>query len=168
MKVHNTSLVHWLRWCAVLPGALLAGTLATLPLHWVLYSTLGNFAEPYPELPERLLSPFVVSTVFIWAGSRIAPARRIVTSTVLFGAWMFLIGGFVFLTLSGATWFGARLYFPGGGFGPLLAVAGALIGLYIVRRQTRNTSKEEVSASGSALPPDLDGVVKENERNSEK
>ncbi len=33
---------YWLRWIAVFPGALLAGLLATFPLHWILYFTLAN------------------------------------------------------------------------------------------------------------------------------
>jgi len=33
---------YWLRWLAVLPGALFAGILANFPLHWILYSTLST------------------------------------------------------------------------------------------------------------------------------
>ena len=128
---------YWLRWLAVLPGALLAGILATFPLHWVLYQTLSNFVEPYPPLPERVLTPLVIGAVFIWAGSRIAPEYRIETAVGLFGFWMFLLGGFVFLTLSGGAWMGQRLYsLYGGGLAPVMALVGGLIGLYIVRRKS--------------------------------
>jgi len=125
---------YWLRWLAVLPGALLAGVLAGFPLHWVLYGTLSNFIEPYPELPERLLWPFVVNGVFIWVASRIAPQYKVVTSVILFGLCMFLIGGFVFLTLSGHNWMGHKLYLRGGGIGPMMALAGAATGIYFAHR----------------------------------
>ena len=45
---------YWLRWLAVLPGALLGGILLCFPLHWILYRTFTEFIDPYPELPERI------------------------------------------------------------------------------------------------------------------
>jgi len=139
----DRGLKYWLRWIAVLPGAFIAGMLATFPLHWILYSTLSNFIEPYPELPERLLIPFIIAGVFIWAGSRIAPQYKIETSVVLFGLWTFLIGGFVFLTLSGVALMGNQLYFRGGGVATLMAVAGALTALYFVRKEQKKQSEKQ-------------------------
>jgi hypothetical protein len=123
---------YWLRWFAVLPGSLISGILAGFPLHWVLYSTLRNFVDPYPELPERLLLPFVFSLVFIWVASRIAPEYKVITSVIFFGLQMFFIGGAVFLTLFKSNLMGHQLYFQGGGIGPIMAVAGSIAGLYIV------------------------------------
>ena len=128
---------YWLRWLAVLPGALAAGVLTTIPLHWMLYSTLRNFVEPYPQLPERLLTPFAIAVVFVWAGSRIAPEYKTETAVVLFGLWMVLLGGFVFLTLSGGTWMGRELNFQGGAVAPVMAFVGAFTGLYVVRRERK-------------------------------
>ena len=85
--------MHWLRWIAVLPGALLGGILMVFPLHWILYNTLSNFIEPYPELPERILTPFVVALGFVALGARIAPERKMEVAVVLFGLWMVLLGG---------------------------------------------------------------------------
>ena len=136
--VLNKGLKYWLRWIAVFPGALFAGVLASLPLHWALYLILSSFLEPYPELPERLLSPFVIAAVFIWTGSRIAPEYKIETSAVLFGLWLFLLGGFVFLALSGNNLGGYQLRFYGGGIAPIMAAAGAFTGLYLVRRDVRS------------------------------
>lgn len=133
--------VYWLRWLAVLPGALLAGMIAIFPLHLVLYNTLSNFVEPYPEMPERILTPLVIAGVFVYAGSRIAPEFKIETSVVLFGLWLFLIGGFVFLTFYGADWFGGQLYFRGGGLSTIMAIVGAAIGLFVVRKQQLEESK---------------------------
>lgn len=124
---------YWLCWLAVIPGAFIAGVLACFPLRWVLHSTLTNFAEPYPELPERLLTPFVTAVTFIWAGSRIAPEYKVETSVILFGLWALGLVGTIFFTLSGANWMGRQTYFLGGGLGPTMAIAGALTGLYVVR-----------------------------------
>jgi len=128
---------YWLRWLAVLPGAVLAGLLAGFPLHWILYSSLRNdtiFIDPYPELPERLLLPFVVNGVFIWVASRIAPQYKVLTSVILFALFMFLEGGVFFLTISGHKVAGHKLYLLGGGIGPVMAILGGVAGLYFAHR----------------------------------
>jgi len=125
---------YWLRWLAVLPGALLAGILASFLLHWILYLALRNeiiFIDPYPELPERLLSPFVMAAVFIWVGSRIAPEHKFKTSVVLFGLCLFLLGGFIFFALTGANLMGYQLYFQDGAIRLIMAFAGTLTGLFL-------------------------------------
>ncbi|MGH2427236.1 MAG: hypothetical protein ACRDF1_13265 [bacterium] len=101
---------YWLRWLAVLPGAILAGILVLFPLHWALYLTLIIFVRPYPDRPERVLTPLVIGPVFIWAGSRIAPQYRVETAVGLFGLCMALLVDVVYLTLSDGTFMGRRLY----------------------------------------------------------
>jgi hypothetical protein len=59
---------YWLRWLAVLPGALLGSVLLTFLLHWILDNTLINFMAPYPELPARILSPLVIAAGVVWLG----------------------------------------------------------------------------------------------------
>jgi len=137
------NVAYWLRWVAVLPSPLLAGLLALFPLHWIVYHSLRNqtiFVDPYPELPERLLTPFVACAVFVWAGSRIAPERKVLTSVVLLGLLLLLQGGFVFLAVSGTNVMGAQFYLQGRGIAPIMALAGALVGLYIVRRKNAGDS----------------------------
>lgn len=129
-----------LRWIAVLPGSIVVGLLALFPLHWTLYLVLTNFVEVYPELPERVLAPAVLSGVFVWIGSRIAPTYKFETAILLFGIWMFLIGGVVFLTLGEGDWFGGRLYFQGGVVPTIMAVVGAIIGLYTARLEQGETT----------------------------
>ena len=130
---------YWLRWLAVLPGAILAGTLALFPLHWALYLTLIIFVRPYPDLPERVLTPLVIGPVFIWAGSRIAPQYRVETAVGLFGLWMALLVGVVYLTLSDGTFMGRRPYFQGSRIVPVAALIGGFVGLYIVRKKSTET-----------------------------
>lgn len=142
--------IYWLRWLVVLPGALLGGILTSFPLHWILYSTLRNetiFIDPYPELPERILLPLVAAFVFVWAGSRIAPEHKLKTSIVLFGIWLFLSGGVVFLTLYDSGWFGQQLYFQGGIIGPIMAVVGAFIGLFIAGRKEKKLLPNSIGRS---------------------
>jgi len=136
--ITNNPLIYWLRWLGVITGALLAGIAASFPLHWILYSALRNetiFVDPYPELPERILFPYMMAISFVWAGSYTAPEHRFKTAVVLFGVWLFLLGGAVFLTLTGSEFIGRQLYFQDGGIGPITAVAGALTGLFIVKKK---------------------------------
>ena len=122
-----------LRWIAVLPGSILIAALSLFPLHWILYIVLTKFVEVYPELPERILGPPILSGVFVWIGSRISPAYKFETAIVLFGIWMFFIGGVVFLTLGDGELFGVQPYFRAGGLPTIMAVVGAAIGLFVAR-----------------------------------
>lgn len=134
---------YWLRWLAVLPGAILAGILALFPLHWALYLTLISFVRPYPDLPERVLTPLVIGAVFIWAGSRIAPQYRVETAVGLFGLWMALLVAVVYLSLSDGTFMGRRPYFQGSRIVPVAALVGGFVGLYIVRKKSTETEVDE-------------------------
>ena len=128
---------NWLRWIAVLPAALLATVLSTLLLHLVLYQTLtgSGIVEPYPETPERILMPLVSAIAFIWAGAKVAPNHKVKAATVLFALWLFILGSVVALVLSGADLGGVRFNLEGGGLAPIMALVGAIAGLYIVRKQ---------------------------------
>jgi len=138
-------LIQVLRWIAVLPGSLLIALLALFPLHWILYIVLTKFVEVYPEMPERILAPAVLSGIFVWVGSRISPAYKFETSVVLFGIWMFLIGGVVFLTIGDGDWFGGRLYFQGGGVPTIMAIVGAIVGLFAARLEQTNQNDSNAS-----------------------
>ena len=134
------TVVHILRWIAVLPGALIAAVLSLISLHIFFYLIFLKFFEVYPQAPERILSPAVLAGVFIWAGSKISPAYKFETAMVLFGIWMFVVGGFVFLTVAGTAYFGGQLYFRYGGMATVMAIVGAAIGLIIVRGQTQTAT----------------------------
>ena len=97
----------------------------------------------YPELPERLLFPFVFAAVFVWTGSRIAPEHKVKTAIVLSGLLVLLEGILVFLMLSGTSYMGGQLYFYAGDIGIIMPIAGAFLGLYIVRRQNPKTSFDQ-------------------------
>lgn len=65
-----------LRWIVFLPGAYILGFLATFPLHWSLYYSLTRFIEPYPEFPERCLSPLLFSLVVQISATWIVPTYK--------------------------------------------------------------------------------------------
>lgn len=115
--------------------------LTLFPLHWILYLVTTRVVEVYPEMPERILAPAILSGVFVWVGSRISPTYKFETSAVLFGIWMFLIGGVVFLTWSGGDWFGGQLYFQGGGLPTIMAILGAAVGLFVARIENTSIPK---------------------------
>jgi len=131
----NKDFAYWFRWLAVIPGAIGAGLLVLFPLRLTLYMTLRQIVDPYPEFPERLLSPLVIASVFIWVGSKIAPEYKKETSIVLFCIWLFLAGGFVILVLSGGDWMGRQLSLQYNGIGPIMGIIGAFVGLYLARKR---------------------------------
>lgn len=126
---------YWLRWLAVLPGALIAGLLSTFLLRFVLFQTLTNFIEPYPEFPERALTPFAISLTFIWIGCEIAPEYKLKTGISLLTLWLLLSAYFIFLTFTGDSWNGNELFFQAGGVSPIMGIVGSFVGLYIVKRK---------------------------------
>ena len=149
MENANRNFSYWLRWLILFPGALFAGILTSFPLHWILYLTLRSevlFIDPYPEFPERLLFPFVLALVFVWAGYYIAPAYRFRTAIVLAGIWIILTLGLTILALSGTTLMGNELSLRGGGVGSISAIVGAIIGLYMSWKSSLRHGKKEITA----------------------
>lgn len=127
----------FLRWIAVLPASILGAVLSSVPLHFILYQTLtgSGLIEPYPELPERLLTPLAASLAFIWAGSRIAPSHKVETAVALFGALLLLLGGFIALGIVRAHTANVEFFLLLGGLPAVGGVAGAIIGLFVVWRE---------------------------------
>lgn len=101
-----------LRWTAVLPGAVIAAVLATFLLRIVLYQTLtgSGLIQPYPETPERLLTPLMLAIAFVWAGARIAPKHNLKVAIVLCSLWILILGGMFALAMSGANVGSGQLY----------------------------------------------------------
>ncbi len=138
LTLMSPKLQYWVRWIAVLPGAIIAGIISMFIVHLVLYNSLKEIIQPYPELPERILTPLVASATIIIAGSWIAPDKKEWTSIFLFGLWAFVSGGIVLLTLMDSPFFGYKLSFQIGGLPTLGAIAGAVFGLYKVRRAEKD------------------------------
>lgn len=137
----NKSFIDWLRWFAVLPGALIAAFLVTFPLHWILYigfahdGTLFGFIE----LPdganisiERAITPFVIALTFIVVGYKISPGHKYRTSLVLCGLYAL---AFVY-----ALFFISDQYHPESR--SILALVGLGVGLYWAWKQSKIDRKK--------------------------
>lgn len=118
-----------------MPGSFIAGIAMTFVLHFILYFILTKFVTPYPEFPERALTPFVIAATFIWVGCAIAPNNKLKVGIVLFAIWIFLAGGFIMVTLTDGKWFGKSLYLEANGVAPIMGIVGAFVGLYLVTKK---------------------------------
>jgi hypothetical protein len=130
----NKDLKYWLRWFAVLPTSVLAGFLATFLLHLILYLTLtvSGIVAPYPELPERLLTPFVFFLAFVWSGPWVAPDYKYNTTLALFCLILLGLRLSIMVSPSVVRWLGSS------GLGLILAVAGACVALYLWQKKTES------------------------------
>lgn len=138
----NLKIKKLLRWILVLPTALVAGFLATFPLHWLV---LLKFTQEPPllgfiELPEssafyveNLLYPFVIALVYIYVGYLVAPAHKFVTATVLAGLYVLTAIALIFWVLSNDY----KLEVGLRSVGPAL---GLVLGLFIVRQKSKESS----------------------------
>jgi len=130
---------YWLRWIGILPISLLAGILSTFPLHWILRDVLSNSYDPiitpYPELPERILTPFVMALTFVLTSFWIAPEHKFKTS-VLF-AITFILGDIsaFFLIRHGIILSHTQVTFPAGIVPILFGISGAIVGIIYVRKK---------------------------------
>lgn len=157
---------YWLRWLAVIPGALGASILAYWSVSFALSTSLGgaypSTTELYGELAVLLLLTFIANCSFIWYGSRIAPSHKLATSIVLFGFQMFMVGGFVFLRLFGQHWMGLTLNCVAGCIGAMLPIAGALAGLYLtVRRASAQDVLDWLRITSMKVQVNNDGMKSE-------
>jgi len=134
---------YWFRWIAVLPGALIAGFLATFPLHWILYflfdrkeTDLGSVkffiqlfghGMSYKDI-EYALSPFVIAITFILVGFEIAPVNKFKTSVALTIIWLLSFFGIFFFLTALKPQFQLR---------SALSLLGAFLGLYIAWRKSK-------------------------------
>jgi hypothetical protein len=132
-----------LRWLAVLPGAILAGLLATFPLHWLLNMIFpydGKWFLDFIEFPNKVLdvsaieltlSPLIIALVCIWVGAEIAPKNKFKTALVLSALWVCVLL-YIFLAAGGHATFDIKT---------ACAVLGVLLGLSIVWLRVRNEQK---------------------------
>ena len=124
-----------IRWIVLLPSAIVVAFLISFPLRIVLYTTLSNFIEPYPELPERLLFPFFASMVFIWIGSKVAPSRKLLVANLLMILWIVLSVITAIVSILEIEISGQQFVMHGGIFGPIFSIVGSIIGFIITKRQ---------------------------------
>lgn len=88
MKMNTKNLIIWV---IILPLCLLIAALSTFPLRLLLWSTLNKFVKPYPVYIEKLLSPLVVGSVFVYSSYLIAPCKKYITSVFFGSIWTIFI-----------------------------------------------------------------------------
>jgi hypothetical protein len=120
-----------LRWISVIPGAVLAGVLATFPWHWILeINTLNaDFIDLSPrafEVLERTTYPGVVAFAYVMVGCAIAPSHKLKTAIGLSALYLVFAASFLFYLAST----GAKLDVGLRAIGPIVGLA---LGLLIVR-----------------------------------
>jgi len=110
----------WLRWIAVLPGAIVAALLAMFPWHWVVlfYASfagktgyggeetfgLGTLLRIIgPESVERAGYGFLTPFVMITIAARIAPRFKVPTAVIMSILWVSYIGWFWLVGLEGRS-----------------------------------------------------------------
>lgn len=130
---------YWLRWIGLLPISLVAGALITFPIHWVLYGILSGgdspFITPYPELPEKILTPLFTALVIVWVASQVAPEHKFKTAVILGILWIFVAGGAFILGYLGIHFENVQLSLTAGGLPIIMGVVGAVVGLYLVKKK---------------------------------
>jgi hypothetical protein len=133
----NKNFKYWLSWIGVVPISLIAGALVTFPLHWILYSTLSGGDDPfittYPELPEKMLHPFFTALIIIWVASLIAPQYKLKTALIIATLYIFVAGGAFVLGYLNYRSGNLQVSLTAGGLPVLMGLAGAIVGLYIVK-----------------------------------
>jgi len=132
--------LDWLRWLAVLPGAMCAGLVAMFPLHWIIYFAYQGNNDGFVQLSTETIAsievattPFVIAVTFISAGFAIAPRHKLKTAAALAALYGLLAVGFLVYARSS----GVQGSFTGRSAG---AVAGLLLGLLVAWGSTRPRS----------------------------
>ena len=142
----------WVRWIAIIPGALTVTLVTEFPLHWLvlIVHAMGsvNSALSLSNVDvrdmERFGVAFLVPFVLVYASARIAPAYRAVVSVVATAVVFALVVGF-YGYAAGAR----RLVdpFPLNAMPILLNVIGLTLGFLAVRRYLANEAlRSEIEA----------------------
>ena len=88
----SENLKNILLWLAVLPGSIIGGILILFPVHWILFQTLSSFIEPYPEIPEKILSPLATAWAMVKSAAYIAPSNKKIVAITIGVLWVFFAG----------------------------------------------------------------------------
>ena len=139
------NVIYWSRWFLVLPGTIVAGIMATFPLHWLLYFAyasgqeveLGSvrffielfFRNASAESIEYTLTPFVIAAAFVFAGYKLAPKYKFKTAIALFVVYVIVWTVIHIYAFSHGQDFSIRI---------LLALLGAVLGLGIAKTESTN------------------------------
>lgn len=148
------------RWIAILPCSVIAGIISVFLIHIVLFSTLNSFISPYPELPERVLTPFAFTLAFIWTGYQIAPYYKFNVSLILFTISILISGGVIISSLTGGKLFGKSINLDLSGLPAIMGVIGALTAILKIKKQELYQNISEESVQNQLNDPTLQNKAK--------
>lgn len=148
MRVINKAI----RLLLILPIGVLSGIIATFILHLFLVNTLSHFVTPYPQFPERILTPFAFFVFFVFGGSIVSPYKKSKTAILLFALQLTLFQIFIFLIEYKINWFEKILEYKEQGLPTYLAIIGGYIGFYL-------TSMQDVDIDSNEIKVDYKGEV---------
>ena len=140
MRVINKAI----RLILILPIGVLSGIIATFVLHLFLVNTLSHFVTPYPQFPERVLTPFAFCAFFVFGGSLVSPFNKSKTAILLFAFQITLIEIFIFLIQYKIDWFGKVLEYNEQGLPTYLAIIGGYVGFYLLSKRDTNIDSNEL------------------------
>ncbi len=142
----SQKMFYYLKWVAVIPTALLSGIIVTFPLHWILYRTLSGGSDPiitpYPELPERLIQPFVSAFVIVYIAAKIAPDRKLKTALVIMNIWVLVAISLLILGYFGYSFSNIKLFLQLGGLPVFMGIVGSVLGVLTVRKEINANQQE--------------------------
>lgn len=129
-------MVSFIRWMFFIPIALLLGALATFPLHWLIFLSLGkgDFLYEYRDYIEYSIYPFVIGYVFVVSGIYLAPVNNNINVAkgltifwilaVIVCSFVLSLKGFVFTTQS-------YISMP-------LGILGTIIAYWVISERIKN------------------------------
>ena len=138
-KNMNKDFKYWLRWLAVLPGALFAGVLINL---LILRSFLIFIDPVIADKPLNIfLFPFFIALFFVSVGSVIAPQYKLKTAIGFFGVIILMQIALAFIALPDDN-MTVEIVSPSqdGVIKSIMTIAGATVGFYIARRNVLRNS----------------------------
>ena len=126
-----------LRWLVLLPLCLMAAFLSLFLLHFVLYATLTQFVQPYPEFPERALTPAIMGLVFVWTSFKLAPRYNSIAAIFFAGMWLTTAIFPISSLFYEHTIFGQKIEpSQGGWLIPCMSLLGPILAVLIIRKHS--------------------------------
>ena len=141
-------IIYFLRWIAVLPGAIIFCILVTFPIHWVIllkhYFWEDSFISGIdPAVIERTITPFFMALLFVWISSFIAPSNKFITAIIMASIWTLSVVIIFLAPYLGVNFGNIQFTLLSGGLPVILGVIGAIVGLLIVYKQKISSKKTE-------------------------
>lgn len=129
---------YWFRWIILIPAAIISSVVTNFILAFILHRLLA-FIEPYPELPEQLLTPLVAMVTFIYMGAKIAPEYKLQAAMFLSCLAFFMLGYASYTIYTDQSIGNIKLYHEYGGVKSAMSFLGLILGFLFTRDEINKT-----------------------------